>query len=110
MNYPNDAAAMISTDLVQKKQVTQQNLSTNEMTFDANESTNMTESVQPNVSVPEKVFKCKHCDATFLAKESLGGHVSRMHPRQSKNYNYKMERRAANRPKHLLHLASKAIA
>ena len=36
-------------------------------------------------------FKCNHCSLVFKEPYSLGGHVSKVHPRQQSNYANKME-------------------
>ena len=36
--------------------------------------------------LPNKQYKCKHCDCSFEAHTSLGGHVRKFHPGNSKIY------------------------
>ena len=42
---------------------------------------------------PHDLFKCNQCDELFRSAQSLGGHISRKHPKSSAQYQRKMERR-----------------
>jgi len=46
-------------------------------------------------------FVCEHCGAVFAKCVSLGGHLSRAHPGQSREYKQKMVTRKANEPRRL---------
>ena len=40
-----------------------------------------------------KVLQCKLCNECFKSAQSLGGHISRKHPKTSDQYINKMKRR-----------------
>ena len=42
---------------------------------------------------PHDPFRCTQCDELFRSAQSLGGHISRKHPKSSAQYQRKMERR-----------------
>jgi hypothetical protein len=46
-------------------------------------------------------FVCEHCGAVFARPVALGGHISRAHPGQSREYKQKLATRKANEPRRL---------
>ena len=40
-----------------------------------------------------RVMRCKLCNEAFKSAQSLGGHISRKHPKTSDQYQSKMKRR-----------------
>ena len=42
---------------------------------------------------PDKTFSCTYCQEIFPTCQSLGGHISRRHPKTSETFLKKMERR-----------------
>jgi len=56
----------------------------------------------------EKPFTCKYCKQGFFKAQALGGHMSRRHPNQSNDYNYKKTVRKIRMPERVkLYLAKK---
>ena len=42
---------------------------------------------------PNRTFECIYCKEEFQTCQSLGGHISRKHPKTSDKFQKKMERR-----------------
>ena len=42
---------------------------------------------------PNKSYECVYCQQVFYTCQSLGGHISRKHPKTSESFQKKMDRR-----------------
>lgn len=49
--------------------------------------------VQKRQVDPDQTFQCNYCQEVFPTCQSLGGHISRKHPKTSERYQQKMVRR-----------------